>query len=308
VLSGRNGTGPDDDALLEAARAESRGSLAALGALAARTTTAARWTDLVFPETTMQQLRELTDAIRHRFTVYEAWGMASRNSGARGIRALFSGPSGTGKTTSAALIAEAELGVDLYTVDLSAVSSKYIGETEKHLDRIFTAASSSSAILFFDEADALFGKRSEVRDAHDRYSNIEVAYLLQKIDRHDGTVVLATNLANNLDPGFSRRMHFTIEFPFPTHGERERIWRAIYPDATPLADDVDFAFLARQFAIAGGDIRNVALGAAFLAASAGRAISMRDLVRAMARQMTKQGRSPSIVDFREYLPLLHDDP
>jgi len=307
TLSGRNGTGPDEDLLFEAARVESRSGLGALGALASRTTTTAQWKDLILPPTTMQLLRELADAIRNRSTVYDDWGMASRNSGARGIRALMSGASGTGKSTCAAIIASAELGVDLYTVDLSAVSSKYIGDTEKNLDKIFSAARNSSAILFFDEADALFGKRSEVKDAHDRYSNIEVAYLLQKIDLHDGTILLASNLANNLDQGFSRRMHYTIEFPFPGEADRERIWRGMFPPAAPIADDVDYGFLARQFRIAGGDIRNVALSAAFLAAAAGRAISMRDLVRAMARQMMKQGRSPSIADFREYLPLLQDD-
>ncbi|MEP6832321.1 MAG: ATP-binding protein [Gemmatimonas sp.] len=293
------------NALFESVRAESRRGLSAIGALATRTTTTATWSDLVLPEHTKGELLELASAIRFRGRVYDEWEMASRNSNARGVRALFSGASGTGKTTSAAIIASSELSVDLYTIDLSAVTSKYIGETEKNLDRIFRAARDSSAILFFDEADALFGKRSEVKDAHDRYSNIEVAYLLQKIDQHDGTVLLATNLASNLDQGFSRRMHYTIEFPLPNAADRERIWRGMFPNAAPQADGIDFAFLARQFNIAGGDIRNVALSAAFTAAAANRAIEMKDLVRAMARQLTKQGRTASVVEFREYFEMVN---
>jgi hypothetical protein len=295
---------PDKGLFFDAARAESRRGLAAIGALATRTTTTAEWSSLVLPTNTMTELRELINAIRFRGTVYDDWKMASRNSGARGVRALFSGVSGTGKTTSAAIIAGKELFVDLYTVDLSAVTSKYIGETEKNLDQIFRAARDSSAILFFDEADALFGKRSEVKDAHDRYSNIEVAYLLQKIDQHDGTVLLATNLANNLDQGFSRRMHYTIEFPLPNAADRERIWRGMFPEEAPIAQGIDFGFLARQFNLAGGDIRNVALSAAFSAAAEHREIEMRDLVRAMARQVVKQGRSPSAVDFGLYFGML----
>ena len=304
TLAGRNGAGPDVDALFAAARDEARGALSSLGPLATRTSTSLRWSDLVLPAVTIAALREVTDAIRHRTTVFDDWGMASRNSGARGLRILLSGPSGTGKSSCAAIVANVELGVDLFTVDLSAITSKYIGETEKHLDRVFEAAKSSSALLFFDEADALFGKRTEVKDAHDRYANVEVAYLLQKIDRYDGTVLLATNLANNLDLGFSRRMHYTIDFPMPGEADRERIWRAMFPPGVPLAADVDFAFLARQFAIAGGDIRNVALNAAFRAAAGGRALGMRELVHAMGRQLVKQGRSPSIAEFREYFPLL----
>jgi SpoVK/Ycf46/Vps4 family AAA+-type ATPase len=259
----------------------------------------------VLPDATLAQVRELAAAARRRRLVFEEWGMGTRTGGGSGLRALFAGASGTGKTMTAAVLA-GDLGVDLYTVDLSAVVSKYIGETEKNLDRIFRAARSGTAVLFFDEADALFGRRSEVKDAHDRYANIEVAYLLQQLELHDGVVILATNLVQNIDQGFSRRMHYTIEFPLPGEAHRERIWRRVFPPSTPLAGDLDLPFLARQFPIAGGDIRNVALHAAFLAADDERPVAMRDLVRAMARQMAKQGRSPSAADFRDYFVLLRE--
>ena len=172
---------------------------------------------------------------------------------------MFSGASGTGKTMSAAVVAR-ELGLDLFRIDLSAVVSKYIGETEKNLERIFKAAEGSNAILFFDEADALFGKRSEVKDAHDRYANIEVAYLLQRMETYDGVLILATNLAKHIDEAFSRRIHVEIDFPLPDEVQRERLWRLLIPHAAPTAADVDYEFLARQFPLTGGEIRNVALG------------------------------------------------
>ena len=197
-----------------------------------------------------------------------------------------------------------ELGLDLYKIDLSAVVSKYIGETEKNLDRIFRAADCSNAILFFDEADALFGKRSETKDAHDRYANIEVAYLLQKVEDYEGVVILASNLSKNIDEAFSRRMHYVVEFPLPDESHRERLWRGMFPPEVPLGKDIDFQFLAQQFSLAGGDIRNVALDAAFLAAQDGRVITMKQLVKAMARQMTKQGKIASPIDFKQYHELI----
>jgi SpoVK/Ycf46/Vps4 family AAA+-type ATPase len=175
-------------------------------------------------------------------------------------------------------------------VDLSSVVSKYIGETEKHLEQVFADAQDSSAILFFDEADALFGKRSEVKDAHDRYANIEVNYLLQRVEEHEGVIILASNLSKNIDQAFLRRLHVSIELPFPDEAHRLHIWRRIFPPETPLAPDVDFAFLARQFRIAGGHIRNVALAAAFRAAEEGCAVGMRHLVLAMKREYQKLGR------------------
>jgi len=197
-----------------------------------------------------------------------------------------------------------ELGLDAYRIDLSQTVSKYIGETEKNLERIFQGAAGSNAILFFDEADALFGKRSEVKDAHDRYANIEVAYLLQRIEEFDGAVILATNISRNIDTAFSRRMHFVIEFPQPGPAEREQLWRGIFPAAAPLADDIDFEFLGRRFELSGGDIRNVALDAAFLAARQGGRVAMRHIVQAVAREFVKQGRSPSASDFRQHYALL----
>jgi SpoVK/Ycf46/Vps4 family AAA+-type ATPase len=266
----------------------------------------------VLPAPTLARLRDFADAIRDRAIVLDAWGFARRAVRARGLTALFAGASGTGKTMAAAVVAR-ELGLDLYVIDLSAVVSKYIGETEKNLERVFRAARDAGAMLFFDEADALFGKRSEVKDAHDRYANIEVAYLLQQMDAHDGVVILATNLSRNLDQAFSRRLRYVVEFPLPGEADRERLWRGIFPPEAPLDPDVDFPFLAARFPLAGGDIRNVALDAAFFAArdasdGEGSTIAMRHLVRAMARQLVKQGRAPSAADFAHHVGLLASEP
>ena len=197
-----------------------------------------------------------------------------------------------------------DLGLDLYKIDLSSVVSKYIGETEKNLDRIFQAAQSSNAILFFDEADALFGKRSEVKDAHDRYANIEVSYLLQKIEEHEGVVILASNLSKNIDEAFSRRLHYVIEFPAARRNPPRTALARHVSAGSAAGERPGLAFLAKQFSIAGGDIRNVALDAAFLAAQDGRVITMKQLINAMARQMKKQGRIPSPTDFKQYHALI----
>src|SRR5262249_48319725 len=210
-----------------------------------------------------------------------------------------SGQSGTGKTMAAEVLAR-ELGLDLYKIDLSTVVSKYIGETEKNLDRIFRAAQSSNAIIFFDEADALFGKRSEVKDAHDRYANIEVAYLLQKTEEYEGFVILATNLILNIDDAFKRRMNYTVEFPFPDEHHRELLWRGMFPPQTPLAKDLNFTFLARQFPMSGGNIKNAALAAAFLAAAEDSTVQMRHLIESVAREWQKLGKLPSVADFKQY--------
>ncbi len=286
---------PVETALFAAARAQ---SAHALGKLAPRISTRHRWRDLVLPHATEQRVRELAAAIRNRGLVYEEWGV-SPGAGTAGLNALFSGASGTGKTMTAGIIA-AECGLDLYRIDLAGVVSKYIGETEKNLDRIFTAARCSNAILFFDEADAIFGKRSEVQDAHDRYANIEVAYLLQKLEDHDGVVILASNLPHNIDDAFSRRIQFHIEFPLPAELHRERLWRGMFPSRTPVAADLDFAFLARQFHLTGGQIRTVSVEAAFLAAGDGRRITMPLIVKAVARHFVKQGHMPAAHEFREY--------
>ena len=218
------------------------------------------WSDLVLPPSTIRRLRDIVHAIHHRQLVFGDWGLA-RRAGGFGLRVLFSGPSGTGKTMAAATIA-GELGLDIFRVDISQTVSKYIGETEKNLDRIFHAAAHSNAILFFDEADALFGKRSEVKDAHDRYSNIETAFLLQRIEEYAGVVFLASNLSRNMDTAFSRRLNLVVDFPLPDRDARERLWKLMLANGIPIADDVDVTFLAAQFPLSGGEIRNVTLDAA----------------------------------------------
>jgi hypothetical protein len=258
------------------------------------------WDDLVLPAETLRQLREIEDAVKHRHTVLESWGFKQRLSLGRGLKSLFTGASGTGKTMAAEVLAH-ELGLDLYKIDLASLVSKYIGETEKNLDRVFRAAHNSNAILFFDEADALFGKRSEVRDAHDRYANIEVAYLLQKTEEYEGFVILATNLAPNLDEAFKRRINYAVDFPFPDEPQRERLWRAMFPARTPLGDDLDFGFLARQFALAGGNIKSAALAAAFLAAADGGVVRMSHLMQAVAREWRKLGKLASATEFKSYI-------
>jgi hypothetical protein len=278
----------------------------AIGALGQRVRSRHAWEDLVVAPGTLVRLKDLAAAVRMRRLVYGDWGFGARETAGTGIKALFVGPSGTGKTMAAGIIAR-ELSLDLFRIDLASVVSKYIGETEKNLNRIFETARIGNAMLFFDEADALFGKRSEVKDAHDRYANIEVAYLLQKLEDHDGAVILASNLKRNIDDAFTRRLQYIVDFPQPDAAQREQLWRRMFPPATPLSADVDFPFLARQFELAGGDIRNVALEAAFMAASTSRCVGMRELVRSLARQMSKEGRIPSSSAFQGYLAFLRDD-
>src|SRR6201988_343967 len=293
---------PDTAVLFAAARSQSDQSL---GNLALKVSSVHTWADLVLPRLTLQRVKEIASAIKNRHIVYSEWGFERRIASGKGLKSLFAGGSGTGKTMAAGVIAR-ELELDLYKIDLSGIVSKYIGETEKNLDRIFRAARCSNAILFFDEADALFGKRSEVKDAHDRHANIEVAYLLQKIEDYEGVVILASNLSKNIDEAFSRRMHYVVEFPLPDDTYRELLWRNMFPPEMPSGSDVDFQFLARKFPIAGGDIRNVALDAAFLAAQDGKVVTMRQLSKALARQMMKQGKIPSAMDFQQYHGLLDD--
>jgi SpoVK/Ycf46/Vps4 family AAA+-type ATPase len=274
------------NSLFVAARAQSGHDLATL---AHKIELLYTWEDIVLPEDALTQLREICQRVVHRHRVLGEWGFDRKLSLGKGVNALFAGPSGTGKTMAAEIIAN-ELGLDLYKIDLSGVVSKYIGETEKNLDRIFRAAENANAILFFDEADALFGKRSEVRDSHDRYANIEISYLLQKMEQFDGIAILATNMRGNLDEGFTRRLTFTVHFPFPDEASRRRIWAGIWPAATPLADDVDLDFLARQFKLSGGNIKNIALAAAFLAAEDSSSVMMEHLLRATRREYQKMGK------------------
>ena len=258
-----------------------------LGDLAVAVRPGCRWDDLVLPADRVEQLRDICAQVRHQHVVYGGWGFAPRSS--RGVTALFGGPPGTGKTMAAEVLA-GDLELDLYKVDLSGVVSKYIGETEKNLRRIFAEASDGNAVLFFDEADALFGKRTEVSDAHDRYANIETSYLLQQVEQYDGIVLLATNLRQNLDEAFTRRIRFVVEFPFPDAESRARIWRTHFPAAAPLAPDVDVDVLAREFAVAGGTIRNIALNAAFLAAADGGVIDRRHILHGARREFEKIGQ------------------
>jgi hypothetical protein len=262
---------------------------AGLERLARRVEPRVAWDDLVLPAWTVQQLRELTGRARHRDLVLDEWGLARTSLKGRGVTALFAGDSGTGKTMSAEVIAGA-LGLDLYVIDLSTVVDKYIGETEKNLDRVFTEADRVNGVLLFDEADAIFGKRSEVKDARDRYANVEVAYLLQRMEQFDGMAVLTTNLRANVDEAFLRRLDAIVDFPLPEVEDRRRLWVRNLSAGVPKADDIDVDFLARRFTLSGGNIRNVAVGAAFLAADAGRAMTMEDLVRETAREYRKLGR------------------
>jgi SpoVK/Ycf46/Vps4 family AAA+-type ATPase len=197
----------------------------------------------------------------------------------------------------AAEVMAAELGLDLYKIDLSTVISKYIGETEKNLERIFNEAEASNAILFFDEADALFGKRSEVRDSHDRYANVEISYLLQRMEAYNGVTILATNLRSNLDEAFTRRLQFAVDFPFPEEADRLRIWKTLFPPEVPSATDIDLPLLARRFKLAGGNIRNILVTAAYLAASDGGAVNMANLLHGTRRELQKMGRLVGEQDF-----------
>jgi hypothetical protein len=255
--------------------------------LAQRIDVRAGWPDLVLPETQMRLLRQVAVHVRHRITVFEDWRFGWRTSRGSGVAVLFAGPSGTGKTFAAEVLAS-ELSLDLYRVDLSQVVSKYIGETEKNLRRIFDAAEAGGVVLLFDEADALFGKRSEVRDSHDRYANIEVSYLLQRMETFSGLAILTTNLKSALDTAFLRRLRFVVPFPFPDAAARATIWRQMFPPDVPT-EDLDPDKLAR-LGVAGGTIRNIALSAAFLAVDAGEPVQMSHLARAARTEYTKLER------------------
>jgi hypothetical protein len=255
--------------------------------LAQRIVASAEWDDIVLPPAQKLALREISVHVRQRATVYYDWGFASKSGRGLGISALFAGASGTGKTMAAEVLGR-ELGLDLYRIDLSSVVSKYIGETEKNLRRVFDAAEEGGAILLFDEADALFGKRSEVKDSHDRYANIEVGYLLQRMEAYRGLAILTTNMKSALDGAFLRRIRFIVQFPFPDAGGRGDIWRRVWPAGVPL-DGLDFKELAR-LNVAGGSIRNIALSAAFRAAEEGVPAGMPHLLAAARTEAAKLER------------------
>lgn len=270
--------------LWDGCRQASRGGL---DHLAQRLETTADWNTLVLPEAQLAVLRQIAAHLRQRFTVQEEWGFAAKGNRGLGLATLFAGESGTGKTLAAEVLAHT-LQLDLYRIDLSAVVSKYIGETEKNLRKVFDAAEDCGAILLFDEADALFGKRSEVRDSHDRHANIEVSYLLQRMEAYHGLAVLTTNLKSSLDTAFLRRLRFVVQFPFPDQAQRLALWQRVFPAATPTRD-LDLVKLSR-LSMTGGSIRNIALNAAFLAADAGEPVRMAHLLQAAHSEASKRER------------------
>jgi hypothetical protein len=295
----RNLTSAD---LFEAARGRCG---AELGSLARKVESVFGWDDIVLPDDSRAQLREICARVEQRDRVIDGWGFRRTLGAGLGVSALFAGSSGTGKTMAAGVLANA-LQLDLHAIDLASIVSKYIGETSKNLDRIFRAAEDSNAILFFDEADALFGRRSEVRDSHDRYANVEIAYLLQKMEAYDGVAILATNLRQNLDEAFARRLAFTVHFPFPAADDRLEIWQRVWPEEVPLGDDVDLPDLAGRFRLSGGSIRNAALAAAFLAATDGAAVGRDHLLRAVRREYQKLGRGLSEAELTGVEPELEE--
>ena len=290
----------DEEQLKAGARAQ---NAAGLERLARRIQPAVRFADLVLPPETMAQLKELLTRARYREQVLDVWKMGGPSARRRGLTALFAGPSGTGKTMAAEVLA-GELGLDLYTVDLATVVDKYVGETEKNLDRIFAEAERVNGVILFDEADALFGKRSEVSDAHDRYANVEVAYLLQRMEMFEGIAILATNLRANLDEAFTRRLDSLVDFPEPEEAYRRQLWQRSLGTMMPRSSDLDLDFLAQSFKLAGGGIRNIVVAGAYAAAERGEPLAMVDLIRATQREYLKMGRMCVESEFGPYYRLL----
>lgn len=287
----------DADGLRRGARSRNG---AGLERRARRIEPAVDWDDLVLPAACLDGLHDLALRVRHRDQVLTDWSMRPGGGRGRGVTALFAGDSGTGKTMSAEVIA-GHLGLDLYVIDLATVVDKYVGETEKNLERVFGEADGVNGVLLFDEADAIFGKRSEVRDAHDRYANIEVAYLLQRMETFDGLAILTTNLRANLDDAFTRRLDAIIDFPVPDEDQRRVLWERCLGDALPREPDIDLDFCARQFELAGGHIRSIAVTAAYLAAGRGTPLRMSDLVQAIQREYRKLGRLLVRAEFGDWL-------
>ncbi len=296
----RGASGLSKEDLYHGCKAQSNSSISAL---ARKIEPHYTWEDIVLPEDTKNQLKEVAGNIKYKGVVYSDWGFDRKLSTGKGLNVLFSGPSGTGKTMASEIIAR-ETQLDIYKIDLSNVVSKYIGETEKNLSKIFKEAETSNAILFFDEADALFGKRSEVKDAHDRYANIEIGYLLQKMEEFDGVVILATNLSKNIDDAFLRRIQIAVEFPFPDESHRKLIWTGMFPDESPLSNDIDYKFLSEKIKLAGGNIKNMAVAAAFYAAENSGEINMHDIMHAARREYQKIGKPFLKSDFDPYYEII----
>ena len=289
---GRSAADDLGQVLWSIARAQSRPHL---DDLAQRIEPIATWDDLVLPGQQQQLLREIAAHVRQRIRVYETWGFSTKSARGLGISALFVGASGTGKTMAAEVLANT-LRLDLYRIDLSQVVNKYIGETEKNLRRVFDAAEEGGSILLFDEADALFGKRSEVKDSHDRYANIEISYLLQRMESYRGLAILTTNMKDAMDSAFMRRIRFIVQFPFPDTAQRAEIWRRIFPRATPT-ESLNVEQLAR-LSVPGGNIRNIALNAACLAADADEPVRMAHLLRAARVEYTKMEKPLTEAEIR----------
>ena len=260
-----------------------------LGGMAQRIATGFAWSDLVLPRDTAEAVREVVRFARHRPFLLEEWGFAAKLPYGRGVSAILAGPPGTGKTMVAQLLAM-ELGYDLYRIDLSQVVNKYIGETEKNLAKIFDEAETSHAVLFFDEADSLFSKRTDVKSSNDRYANLEVNYLLQRMETYDGVTLLATNLEQGLDEAFKRRVRFSIAFELPEEDERRKLWRSMFPSQVPLAPDIDWDLIAKKFVMAGGYIKKAALRAALIAVDAKREVTTADLLEAARQEYREMGR------------------
>jgi hypothetical protein len=294
----------DADDIRRSARARNTG---ALERLARRVQPEASWSDLVLPTTTIAKLQELVAGSRHRELVYRTWGLGGTGHRGDGMSALFAGPSGTGKTLAAEVVAGA-LGLDLYIVDLSTVVDKFIGETEKNLERIFDGAERVNGVVVFDEADALFSKRSEVKDSHDRYANLETAYLLQRMEVFSGTAILTTNLRSNLDDAFTRRLGSLVTFPIPDAAARFLLWQRFLGEKVPIADEVDLRFCADRFELTGANIRNVSIAAAFFAAEDGPPVQMHDIVKGLEREYEKLGRLRTKAEFKPYEDLLSESP
>jgi len=264
------------------------------------------WEDLILRPKSSLRLRDLAHFFKHREALFDNWGFGQRVS-QKGLHALFHGPPGTGKTMAASVIA-ATLKLELYRIDLSRIMSKYIGETEKNLSAIFREARDAGAILFFDEADALFGKRTEVKDANDRFANVEISYLLQQMESYEGVTILATNLLQNLDDAFTRRIKFIVELPFPEKEERKKLWMGMFPKRTPYEEDVDFQFLSERFPLSGGEIKNVVLGAAAYAMEGKSKIGMPHLIYALKLELEKKGEFFVMEDFEPYTHYAENHP
>ncbi|HEX2927588.1 MAG TPA: ATP-binding protein, partial [Ruminiclostridium sp.] len=258
------------------------------------------WEDIILHDDAMELLKAACNQMKFRQTVFGDWGFGKRLSYGKGLSILFSGPPGTGKTMAAQVVAK-ELQLELYKVDISKLVSKYIGDTEKNLEEIFDEAQLSNAILFFDEADAIFGRRTEVKDSHDRHANVETAYLLQRMEEYEGITILATNYLKNIDEAFLRRFGFVIDFPFPDAAYREKIWRSMLPEETPAAENIDFSFIAKKFELSGGNIKNIVVSAAFIAAEKNESVGTCHIIKAALRELHKIGKMIISDELEEYL-------